>query len=260
MPESPSSIAGVGDGDHRGQGQRAVATAPSPTILRMSPVSRGRKSKKSKTTSGLRGAGRRRTYGMQTGPPQSRRGRTPEPRCDAVAAISAASGPAVIAGLLVSSTTSAKSCSRVVVSPRSIIVTIFSASTVSIGYPERLGEQHREVDLDRCRSDRIADTHVDPQRAPGPIETRGHHDPDAGVALVRSDHPSGQPGGVEDNAVVDTDREDVSDEGGDGVDIVVRGASEQIDVACRAPFAEGREEHASLQHETLAIGRQREPV
>jgi hypothetical protein len=31
-PESPSSIAGVGDGDHRGQGQRAVATALSPTI------------------------------------------------------------------------------------------------------------------------------------------------------------------------------------------------------------------------------------
>lgn len=37
----------------------------------MSPVSRGRKSKKGKTTSGLRGAGRRRTFGMQTGQPQS---------------------------------------------------------------------------------------------------------------------------------------------------------------------------------------------
>jgi hypothetical protein len=43
----------------------------SPTILRMSPVSRGRKSKKGKTTSGLRGAARRRTVGMQTGQPQS---------------------------------------------------------------------------------------------------------------------------------------------------------------------------------------------
>jgi hypothetical protein len=38
-----------------------------PTILRMSPVSRGRKSKKSKTASGLRGVARRRTGGMQTG-------------------------------------------------------------------------------------------------------------------------------------------------------------------------------------------------
>ncbi|MCA1671398.1 MAG: hypothetical protein LC799_04080, partial [Actinobacteria bacterium] len=37
----------------------------------MSPVSRGRKSKKSKTSSGLRGAARHRTYGMPTGPPQS---------------------------------------------------------------------------------------------------------------------------------------------------------------------------------------------
>jgi hypothetical protein len=37
----------------------------------MSPVSRGRKSKKGKTTSGLRGAARRRTFGMQTGQPQS---------------------------------------------------------------------------------------------------------------------------------------------------------------------------------------------
>jgi hypothetical protein len=48
-----------------------VAMAPSPTILRMSPVSRGRKIKKSKMTSGLRGAVRRRTFGMQTGQPQS---------------------------------------------------------------------------------------------------------------------------------------------------------------------------------------------
>jgi hypothetical protein len=38
---------------------------------RMSPVSRGRKSKKSKTTSSLRGAARRRAYGMRTGQPQS---------------------------------------------------------------------------------------------------------------------------------------------------------------------------------------------
>jgi hypothetical protein len=37
----------------------------------MSPVSRGRKIKKSKITSGLRGAARRRTFGMQTGQPQS---------------------------------------------------------------------------------------------------------------------------------------------------------------------------------------------
>ncbi|MGH3813952.1 MAG: hypothetical protein ACRDUV_16110, partial [Pseudonocardiaceae bacterium] len=37
----------------------------------MSPVSRGRKSKKSKTASGLRGAARRRTDGMMTGPPRS---------------------------------------------------------------------------------------------------------------------------------------------------------------------------------------------
>ncbi|MGH3900828.1 MAG: hypothetical protein ACRDTA_21810 [Pseudonocardiaceae bacterium] len=45
--------------------------ASSPTILRMSPVSRGRKSKKSKSTSGLRGAARRRTDGMQAGQPRS---------------------------------------------------------------------------------------------------------------------------------------------------------------------------------------------
>jgi hypothetical protein len=37
----------------------------------MSPVSRGRKSKKGKTTSDLRGTARRRTFGMQTGQPQS---------------------------------------------------------------------------------------------------------------------------------------------------------------------------------------------
>ncbi|MGH3774729.1 MAG: hypothetical protein ACRDRR_03170 [Pseudonocardiaceae bacterium] len=37
----------------------------------MSPVSRGRKRKKSKTTSGLRGAARRRADGTLTGPPQS---------------------------------------------------------------------------------------------------------------------------------------------------------------------------------------------
>ncbi|MGH3788900.1 MAG: hypothetical protein ACRDRG_20650 [Pseudonocardiaceae bacterium] len=37
----------------------------------MSPVSRGRKIKKSKITSGLRGTARRRTYGMWTAPPQS---------------------------------------------------------------------------------------------------------------------------------------------------------------------------------------------
>lgn len=127
-------------------------------------------------------------------------------------------------------------------------------------HPERLGEQRREDDLDRCRRDRIAHIHVDPERAPGPIQAREHHDPDAGIALVGSDHSSGQPGGVEDDAVVDLDREDVWNEGGDGVDIVVRRASEQIDVARRAPFAEGREEHASLEHETLAIGREREPV
>lgn len=48
-----------------------VVTARSPTILRMSPVSRGRKSQKSKITSGLRGAARRRTYGMQAAQPRS---------------------------------------------------------------------------------------------------------------------------------------------------------------------------------------------
>jgi hypothetical protein len=37
----------------------------------MSPVSRGRKCNKGKTGSGLRGAARRRTFGMQTGQPQS---------------------------------------------------------------------------------------------------------------------------------------------------------------------------------------------
>ncbi len=39
--------------------------------LRMSPVSRGRKSKKGKATSGPRGTARRRTFGMQTGQPRS---------------------------------------------------------------------------------------------------------------------------------------------------------------------------------------------
>ena len=48
-----------------------MATVPGPTILRMSPVSRGRKSKKGKTTSGLRGAGRRRDDGRQTAQPRS---------------------------------------------------------------------------------------------------------------------------------------------------------------------------------------------
>jgi hypothetical protein len=48
-----------------------VADTPSRTMLRMSPVSRGRKSKKSKTSSGRRGAARRRTDGMPAGPPQS---------------------------------------------------------------------------------------------------------------------------------------------------------------------------------------------
>jgi hypothetical protein len=42
-----------------------------PTIGRMSPVSRGRKGKKRKNTSGPRGAARRRTSGMQTDPPRS---------------------------------------------------------------------------------------------------------------------------------------------------------------------------------------------
>jgi hypothetical protein len=45
--------------------------AHSSTILRMSPVSRGRKSKKSKSTPGLRGAARRRTDGMQAAQPHS---------------------------------------------------------------------------------------------------------------------------------------------------------------------------------------------
>jgi len=47
------------------------ATAPTPTILRMSPVSRGRKNKKSKTTSSLRGTSHRRTYDPQAAQPQS---------------------------------------------------------------------------------------------------------------------------------------------------------------------------------------------
>jgi hypothetical protein len=70
MPESPDSIpvsATVVTADRAS----AVALMPSPTILRMSPVSRGCKSKKSKTTSGLRGAARRRTPGMQPGHPRS---------------------------------------------------------------------------------------------------------------------------------------------------------------------------------------------
>jgi len=48
-----------------------VATACSPTIVRMSPVSRGRKSKKSKTTSGPQGAARRGAYGTQADQPRS---------------------------------------------------------------------------------------------------------------------------------------------------------------------------------------------
>ncbi len=48
-----------------------MADASSLTILRMSPVSRGRRSKKSKASSGRRGAARRGTQGMPTGPPQS---------------------------------------------------------------------------------------------------------------------------------------------------------------------------------------------
>ena len=42
-----------------------MATPCGPTIVRMSPVSRGRKSKKSKTTSGPQGAARRGAYGTQ---------------------------------------------------------------------------------------------------------------------------------------------------------------------------------------------------
>jgi len=41
------------------------------TILRMSPVSRGRKSKQGKANSGLRAAARRRTYGVRAGQPGS---------------------------------------------------------------------------------------------------------------------------------------------------------------------------------------------
>ena len=45
--------------------------APSPTMLRMSPVSRGRKRKKSKSTSGPRGTAHHRSDGIQAGQPQS---------------------------------------------------------------------------------------------------------------------------------------------------------------------------------------------
>jgi hypothetical protein len=55
------------------RGHRAVATASRPTILRMSPVSRGRKNKnkKSKTNSGSRVAAQRRTEGTPAEAPQS---------------------------------------------------------------------------------------------------------------------------------------------------------------------------------------------
>jgi hypothetical protein len=48
-------------------GQYVVALVAGPTILRMSPVSRGRKSKKGKANSGLHAAARRRTYGVHAG-------------------------------------------------------------------------------------------------------------------------------------------------------------------------------------------------